>query len=52
MLVVVITERLPPFPAPLNIAHDNQNAGTTRLQHIDNNQPTASAKDPQHRRLT
>ena len=32
---------------PLRIAHDVQDAGTSRLQHVDNNQPAAIANDPQ-----
>jgi hypothetical protein len=32
---------------PLRIAHDVQDAGTSRLQHVDNNQPAAIANDLQ-----
>jgi hypothetical protein len=32
--------------AALRIAHDVQDAGTSRLQHIDNNHLNAIAKDP------
>jgi hypothetical protein len=31
----------------LRIAHDTQDARTLRLQHINNNHPDATAKDPQ-----
>ena len=34
--------------ASLPIAHNAQNARRTRLQHINNNHPDATAKDPQH----